>query len=55
MYLDSQAQFDDAASHLTTEASTNILDLGAIRDIGVGKEWPTAAASQHSDTSSGQA
>ena len=38
MYLDAHNLFDDAAAHLTTEASTNLIDLGAIRNIGVGED-----------------
>ena len=37
MILDAHLLFDDAAAHLTTEASTNLVDLGAIRDIGTGE------------------
>tara|TARA_R100000656_G_C3931733_1_gene124961 strand:+ start:40 stop:471 length:432 start_codon:yes stop_codon:yes gene_type:complete len=38
MYLDAQNLFDDNAAHLTTEASTNLIDLGAARNIGVGED-----------------
>lgn len=37
MILDQQNQFDNAAQHLTTEASTNIIDFDKIRNIGVGE------------------
>lgn len=37
MYVDAQNQFDAATQHLTTEASTNIIDLGSPRNIGVGE------------------
>lgn len=38
MYLDAHNLFDDNAQHLTTEASTNLIDLGAARNIGVGED-----------------
>ena len=38
MYIDAHNLFDDAAAHLTTEASTNLIDLGAIRNMGVGED-----------------
>lgn len=38
MILDAHLLFDDAAAHLTTEASTNLIDLSAIRDIGTGED-----------------
>lgn len=41
MILDAQNLFDEAAAHLTTEGSTNVIDLGplqgSVRDIGVGE------------------
>lgn len=37
MYLDQQLLFDDNAEHLTNEGSTNLVDLGAARNIGVGE------------------
>ena len=37
MILDAQNLFDDAAEHLTTEASDNIVDLGEDRDLGTGE------------------
>lgn len=37
MYIDDQNLFDDNAQHLTTEASTNLIDLGQARDIGTGE------------------
>lgn len=36
-YLDSGLEFDVKAEHLTTGASTNVVDLGAARDLGVGE------------------
>jgi len=38
MILDAQLLFDEAAQHLTTEASTNIVDLSIARDIGSGED-----------------
>ena len=38
MILDAQLLFDDNAQHLTTEASTNLIDFGAIRNMGVGED-----------------
>lgn len=38
MYLDQQLLFDDNAEHLTTEASTNLVDFGAARNLGVGED-----------------
>jgi len=38
MYLDAQNLFDDSAEHLTTEASTNLIDLGEDRDLGAGED-----------------
>lgn len=37
MILDKQLLFDDNAQHLTTEASTNVIDFSAIRNMGVGE------------------
>jgi hypothetical protein len=37
MIFDQQNQFDAAAQHLTTEASTNLIDFSAIRNLGVGE------------------
>lgn len=36
-FIDSQLEFDVKAQHLTTGASTNVIDLGAARDLGVGE------------------
>lgn len=36
-FIDSQLEFDVKAEHLTTGASTNVIDLGAARDLGVGE------------------
>ena len=36
MQMDKQMQFDDAAALTVTRASTNIVDLGVERDIGIG-------------------
>lgn len=38
MFLDAHNLFDDNAEHLTTEASTNLIDLGAVRNMGVGED-----------------
>lgn len=38
MFLDAHNLFDDNAQHLTTEASTNLIDLGSARNIGVGED-----------------
>lgn len=37
MFIDKFLLFDNAAAHLTTEASTDYLDLGINRNIGVGE------------------
>nr|DAL05343.1 MAG TPA: major capsid protein [Caudoviricetes sp.] len=37
MYLDAHNIFDNNVEHLTTEASANLVDLGAIRNLGVGE------------------
>lgn len=37
MYVDSQLLFSDAQAITATAASTNSIDLGAVRDIGTGK------------------
>lgn len=38
MYVDAQLEFDNAAEHLTTEASDNYLDLNvAVPDLGAGE------------------
>lgn len=37
MIIDLQNVFDDNAEHLTTEASDNVIDLRAIRNVGVGE------------------
>lgn len=38
MLLDKQAQFSDAQAITATAASTNYIDLGAVRNIGVGAQ-----------------
>ena len=38
MLIDAQLRFDNDAEHLSDEASTNIVDLGSPRDIGVGED-----------------
>lgn len=38
MLIDRQNQFSDAQSVTATAASTDIIDLGAVRNIGVGEE-----------------
>lgn len=38
MYVDNQLLFDETAEHLTTEASTNLIDLGENRDLGAGED-----------------
>lgn len=37
MYVDSQLLFSDAQAITATAASTNYIDLGAVRDIGTGQ------------------
>lgn len=37
MYVDALLRFDDAAAHLTTEASDNFVDLLAVRNLGDGE------------------
>lgn len=37
MILDAALVFDDNIQHLTTEAGTDYVDLGAIRDVGTGE------------------
>lgn len=37
MILDKELLFDDSAAHLTTEASTNYVDLAAVRRLGNGR------------------
>lgn len=37
MILDAALYFDNGVQHLTTEAGTDYIDLGAVRDIGVGE------------------
>lgn len=37
MQIDAQFQFDLAAAHLTTEASTDYVDLSVARDMGAGR------------------
>lgn len=37
MFIDKFTLFDNAAAHLTTGASTDYMDLGANRNIGVGE------------------
>lgn len=37
MYIDSQELFSDSQAVTATAASTNLIDLGAIRDLGVGE------------------
>ncbi len=38
MFLDAALVFDDGIQHLTTEASTDYVDLGAPRNLGVGEQ-----------------
>ncbi len=38
MYVDSLLMFSDAQAVTATAASTNYIDLGAVRDIGTGKQ-----------------
>jgi hypothetical protein len=38
MYVDSQLLFSDAQAVTATAASTNSIDFGAVRDIGVGEQ-----------------
>lgn len=38
MILDAALLFDNDVQHLTTEAGTDYIDLGAIRNMGVGEE-----------------
>lgn len=38
MYLDSQLQFSDGQAVTSAAASTNLIDLGAARDIGSGRD-----------------
>lgn len=37
MYVDALLAFDDADAHLTTEASTDFVDLQAVRNLGDGE------------------
>lgn len=37
MYLDKELMFADAQALTGTAASTNVIDLGASRDVGIGK------------------
>lgn len=37
MYIDSLLQFSDAQALTATAASTNVIDLGSDRDVGVGR------------------
>lgn len=54
MFIDAQLQFDNNAQHLTTEASTNIIDLSAIRNLGVGEDlyFVAVVTTTFSDSSS---
>ena len=38
MYVDAQLLFSDAQAVTAAAASTNSIDLGAVRDIGTGEE-----------------
>lgn len=38
MYVDAQNLFSDAQAITATAASTNLIDFGSVRDIGVGRE-----------------
>jgi len=42
MYIDAQGLFSDAQALTATAASTNIVDLGSDRNIGVGEEMVVA-------------
>ena len=53
MILDAQNTFDDNAAHLTTEASDNVIDLKAIRNIGVGENLYLVVAVTAAFTDSG--
>jgi hypothetical protein len=37
MFIDGQLLFDDDTEHLTTEAGTNVIDLGGAEDLGYGE------------------
>jgi Bbp16-like protein len=38
MFIDAALLFDNGIQHLTTEAGTDYIDLGAVRNIGVGED-----------------
>lgn len=53
MIIDSQLQFSDAQAVTAAAASTNVVDLGAVRNIGVGEDLYLVVACVVAMTDSG--
>jgi len=53
MYVDSQLLFSDAQAVTATAASTNTIDFGAVRDMGVGEQLYVVALVDVAFTDSG--
>jgi hypothetical protein len=53
MILDAALMFDNDVAHLTTDAGTDYIDLGAVRDLGVGEPLYVVAIVTTAFTDSG--